>query len=297
MDKVALVLSGGGARGAFQVAAEKYAREVKGYKWDIIAGVSVGALNGVMLAMEKYERLEKLWQNISRDRVYTGALNAWTMARTFMGAQSIYGNEPLRKIVEEEVDSAQVKADLRIGTVSLWTGDFQLFSRNHPEFQSHLKEIVLASTTMPIVWEPIDLSPNYRMMVDGGLRNTSPIGDVLDGLPGEVVIINCSPAIRTVRDREKPFRNVLEIGRRSLEIAMNEIFFTDLREFVRINQNVRLAERMGVKLYTEKGRELKYYDCKIIQPETQLGDALDFSQEAVQHSFESGWAQAKKVLG
>ena len=31
--KTALVLSGGGAKGAFQFAAEKYAREVKGYRW------------------------------------------------------------------------------------------------------------------------------------------------------------------------------------------------------------------------------------------------------------------------
>ena len=47
--KIALILSGGGARGAFQVGAETYARDVKGYHWDIIAGVSVGALNGAML--------------------------------------------------------------------------------------------------------------------------------------------------------------------------------------------------------------------------------------------------------
>ena len=49
--KTALVLSGGGAKGAFQFMAEKYAREVKGYKWDIIAGVSVGALNSTFIAI------------------------------------------------------------------------------------------------------------------------------------------------------------------------------------------------------------------------------------------------------
>ena len=57
MSITALVLSGGGAKGAFQFAAEKYAREVKGYQWDIIAGVSVGALNGSLIAMKKYARL------------------------------------------------------------------------------------------------------------------------------------------------------------------------------------------------------------------------------------------------
>ena len=55
MPKVALVLSGGGAKGAFQFTAEKYAREVKGYHWDVIAGVSVGALNGSMLKVTAQE--------------------------------------------------------------------------------------------------------------------------------------------------------------------------------------------------------------------------------------------------
>ena len=55
MPKVALVLSGGGAKGAFQLTAEKYAREVKGYHWDVIAGVSVGALNGSTLKVTAQE--------------------------------------------------------------------------------------------------------------------------------------------------------------------------------------------------------------------------------------------------
>jgi NTE family protein len=71
MAKVALVLSGGGAKGAFQAAAERYAREEKGYNWDIIAGVSVGALNGGMLAMKKYARVQELWETISNGKVYT----------------------------------------------------------------------------------------------------------------------------------------------------------------------------------------------------------------------------------
>ncbi len=52
--------------------AEKYAREQKGYKWDIIAGVSVGALNGAMLAQEKYQRLAEIWQTISNDKTGFG---------------------------------------------------------------------------------------------------------------------------------------------------------------------------------------------------------------------------------
>ena len=95
--KIALIMSGGGAKGAFQAAVEKYAREVKGYHWDIIAGVSVGALNGAMLAMEKYDRLWQIWNTISNDRVYTGGFNLWSAIKLAFGAKSFYGNEPLFK--------------------------------------------------------------------------------------------------------------------------------------------------------------------------------------------------------
>ena len=110
----ALVLSGGGTKGAFQFMAEKYARERRGYKWDIIAGVSVGALNATMLAMEKYDRLERLWNEISADQVMTGKFNFWSLLRIAFGAKSIFGNEPLRKLIETEYQQELINVDLRI---------------------------------------------------------------------------------------------------------------------------------------------------------------------------------------
>ncbi len=132
-------------------------------------------------------------------------------------------------------------------------------------------------------------------MVGGGLHNISPLGDVLDAAPDLVVVINCNPAAPAVR--EKPFKNILDFGKRSLDIALNEIFVTDIREFVRINKNVKEAEAHGFRLHNEEGNEFKYYECKIIQPEVTLGDTLDFSRESIQRSMDAGWAQAQKVLG
>ncbi len=90
--KIALILSGGGARGAFQVGAEKYAREVKGYHWDIIAGVSVGAMNGAMLAMHRYARLMELWNTISNEQIYSGGFSLLSVIKLLLGAKSFYSN-------------------------------------------------------------------------------------------------------------------------------------------------------------------------------------------------------------
>lgn len=292
MDKkIALVLSGGGAKGAFQFIAEKYAREEIGYQWDVIAGVSVGALNAVMLAMKKYQRLEELWWNISDDQVYKGKLNFWSMLKIVFGAKSILSNDPLWKLLQAEFEPEKVAVDLRIGAVSLRTGEYVRFVPSEPGFA----KAILASTAIPIVWQPVHVSDAYPDMVDGGVRNISPLGDVLDCDPDEVVIINCSPDKSPVATR--PLRNALDIGMHTLEAMLNEIFITDLREFLRINHNVREAQAAGVTLHNEKGKPYKYYDCKIIQPDENLGDTLDFSKQAIEMRMQAGWEKARQVLG
>jgi NTE family protein len=289
--KTALILSGGGAKGAFQVAAEKYAREVKGYHWDIIAGVSVGALNGTMLAMEKYDRLWQIWNTISDAKVYTGGFNLFSAIKLLFGAQSFYGNDPLARMLQKELDASKIKADLRIGSVSLVSGQYVRFTKESP----YLKKAVLASTVMPVIWSPVDISPEYDSMVDGGVRNISPVGDVLEANPDEIVIINCgAEAIDPLKGRPK---TILDIGLRTLDIILNELFVSDMREFQRTNRLVQHAASKGLTLVNARGNPLKYYNCKIIEPVAPLGETLDFSQAAVQSSLAAGEERARQVLG
>jgi NTE family protein len=290
--KTALILSGGGAKGAFEAAAEKYAREEKGYHWDIIAGVSVGALNGAMLAMEKYTRLWEIWNTISNDQVYTGGFNLWSVIKLLFGAKSFYGNEPLWKKLKEEMEPALVKADLRIGSVSLINGEYFQFTKTEPQ----LAKAVLASTVMPVIWTPVDISDDYRSMVDGGVRNITPIGDVLDADPDQIVIINCGPESETVL--KQPPANVVEIGLRTLDILLNEVFRSDMDNFQRLNGLVKEAESHGLALHNPKsGKVFKYFDCTVIEPTAPLDDTLDFTQPAIQRSIQAGWERAKAVLG
>jgi len=290
--KTALILSGGGAKGAFEAGAERYAREVKGYQWDIIAGVSVGALNGAMLAMEKYQRLWEIWNSISNNQVYTGGFNLWSVIKLLFGAKSFYENEPLAKLLKAELEPEKVRADLRVGSVSLVTGEYVQFTRDDP----NLAKAVLASTVMPVIWTPVDISSTYRSMVDGGVRNVSPIGDVLDSNPDEIVIINCGPETGTVLS--SPPGNVVQIGERTLDIMLNEMFRSDMDEFQRINGLVKEAESHGVTLHNPKnGQLLKYFEVKIIEPDFSLDDTLDFSQPSIQRSLKAGWDKAKVVFG
>lgn len=293
--KTALVLSGGGAKGAFQMGAEKYAREVKGYTWDVIAGVSVGALNGLMLAMGKYDELETLWNTVSNAEVYTGGFGVRSALKIWLtGARSFYGNKPLQQKLWDALEPDKIKVDLRIGAVSLQSGEYVRYTPTEP----HLAEAILASTVMPIIWTPVDVSPSHRSMVDGGVRNASPLGDVLDADPDEIVVMNCGS--RTPTPLPEPPGDIMKIGGRMLEILLNELFVGDMQEFLMINALVKEAEAQGLTLHhPSSGRSLRYVELKIIEPErdSDLGDTLDFSQTAVQKSMRVGRARAEQVLG
>ncbi len=287
----ALVLSGGGAKGAFQVGAEQYARQVKGYHWDVIAGVSVGALNGVMLAMQKYKELLDTWNTIANEKVYTGGFNLLSVIKLLLGAKSFYGNQPLQQLLKMQLEPDKIKADLRMGAVSLINGEYSQFRKDSP----NLAAAVLASTVIPVIWEPVDVSTEFRAMVDGGVRNISPIGDVLDSDPDEIVIINCSPV--AAESLKNDLGDVVKIGLRALDIAMNELFVSDMREFERINYLVQQADAQGFTLYKPNGKPYKYFPCHIIEPDQPLNDTLDFSQPSVQRSYQAGLAKARQVLG
>ncbi|HPM47558.1 MAG TPA: patatin-like phospholipase family protein, partial [bacterium] len=77
--KTGLVLSGGGAKGAYQVGAIKALVEY-GFEFDMISGASIGALNGAVLASsgsfsEGAAKLEFLWKEICKLNVLQPNLN------------------------------------------------------------------------------------------------------------------------------------------------------------------------------------------------------------------------------
>jgi NTE family protein len=74
----ALVLSGGGARGAYEVGVLRYIRERLGVdtRFDVITGTSVGAINGAYIAATcdrpkaQARALQRVWSQLTIDRVY-----------------------------------------------------------------------------------------------------------------------------------------------------------------------------------------------------------------------------------
>ena len=65
----AVALEGGGAKGAYEAGVWK-ALEEAGVKYNAVAGTSVGALNGAMMASRDLETALHLWENVKFSQVF-----------------------------------------------------------------------------------------------------------------------------------------------------------------------------------------------------------------------------------
>lgn len=72
--KTALVLAGGGSKGAYQAGCIKALKEL-GYDFDIVTGTSIGALNGLLVVQEDYDMLYRLWDEITISDVLAKPMN------------------------------------------------------------------------------------------------------------------------------------------------------------------------------------------------------------------------------
>lgn len=290
MPQAALVLSGGGAKGAFQVSAERYAREHHGYEWTRVAGVSVGALNAAMIGQRKYQELAAIWNRIGQKDVYRGSVVGGLLFRVLLGhKRSIFDLAPLAALIERHVNQQAFVVPTTVGVTSLASGKYLQVSNGRPDF----KQAVLASATMPILWEPVGGVADGPDGVDGGLRNISPLKDVIDAGAETIVAINCHTADPPPAVPD----DIVKTALRSLEIMLNEIFRNDLEACDRANRLVTQARQAGATLRRSGGEPYRRVDLKVIQPMTPLPDMLDFSRRALDQSLQAGLERARAVLG
>lgn len=351
--KLALVLSGGGFKGAFQVGALEYLlynpvqiedEVIDIQKFDIISGVSVGSLNGALVATNQMEALKDIWFNqiinSGPDVIYVSKylengrpstkkiisdlipdLNTYQkfgvffsdkkreeflqkIIDNFLDLEGFADNTPLLNILEKYIHLNKFEEVIyKMGFVSLRDGRYKSVSHSQMPDNDELRKAIIASSTIPVIWPPIPSiktidGDNFFDNVDGGIRNVSPLKDVIDEInksPADerdyyIIVINCSNNLLPPIDPEP---SLLEIASRSmLDITFAEIFKNDLDQFLWINDMLSAQNLKQLKI---RNKVYRRYKIKIIQPEKSIGDTLDARPEIINASRKHGYEMAEKV--
>jgi NTE family protein len=191
---LALVFSGGGARGAMQVGAVRALLEA-GVKPDLLVGTSIGAANATGLALwgvdlAGLDMLERSWQDAAGACLLDRRLS-WLFLRRVLGRPNGHGSQQIARFLTSKgitpdlcfdqitgVRLALVGADLVSGQPVIYGQD---------PTQSVL-EGLLASTALPPWFAPVEKDGQY--IVDGGFLSNLPIEPALTMGATEIIALD-----------------------------------------------------------------------------------------------------------
>lgn len=210
MAKKALVISGGGSKGAFAVGVLKYIHQnvMPIDQFDLYCGTSTGSLIVPFASTADLAVLETLYTTtVQKDILIEGGiLNLVTEV-------SLHDAKPLKKLIEKHLTTprfnqivAQNKA-IFLSTVCLQTEQL-VFWATKPSpstidyevqpilTQTDLQRAMLASSCQPVFMQPVEViagAAPLRQYVDGGVREITPLQIAIDNGATDIIAISLSP--------------------------------------------------------------------------------------------------------
>lgn len=275
--KRALVLAGGGARGAYHVGMLKELVNKQKLDFQIIRGVSVGALNAAFLSQastkvnslvelkKRVNILYKLWSSEIKGNHSVYAERGGFLG-IVAGTDSLYSLDPLCRLLEKHIFLNELQnsgRDFAVGTVSLVSG---LYAEHKPKDSDFLKKL-LASASIPAVFPYVDLKSEKEVLVDGGARNITPLSSAFAAQPDEIYILLTSRLIR--KGANLPDSGVqkhsyeqwddnwlgtkvsgFDVLKRTIEILTDEVYLDDIRgalHWNKITESIKTVEQTSKK--------------------------------------------------
>ena len=197
-----MILSGGGAKGAFEAGAAYHLVVHRHCDFKEISGVSVGALNGSFLAqaptssdpeqslrslVEQAEQLVAVWDSIKGPQDIFKKRFLGMLRFGLFGIENLNDFTPLQSLIHAQVSPKKLLAGrtARVGVVSFWDGRYSevVASKTSEQDNRRFLDYVLASSLipiygrMPLIQEDAAMTDTkqWTQFADAGLRRVTPV--------------------------------------------------------------------------------------------------------------------------
>lgn len=262
-----LALEGGGTKGAFQSGVFKALVELldaEEVKYNAVAGVSVGSVNGVYLAAtqigrekEASRKLSRLWKTIKFEDVVQ-EFSFLDVVRGFFDRESFLSNAPFPKYITKVLKREGNKLYRRftIGIVDAHTAKTVIV--NGTVGMEVLPKYIVASAAIPGIFPYSVL--NNRILIDGGtIDNINLRGGIAQcrdlveddsAITVDVILTNPLSRYRAMDMRDEASYNVYLRGNELGEKARNYWYLKDaVTAFPRVNWRYLVAPKEELPNY------------------------------------------------
>lgn len=193
----ALVISGGGSKGAFAGGVAQHLIQEEKKEYDLFIGTSTGSLMVTHLALGKVEELKDIYSNVDQSTIFSScpfrikkfrghqivSINHRTTLRNFLRGSKTFGESGnLRKMIERQVTDEHLKEVLErkkklLVTVSNLTLNQIEFKALEEESFSDFRDYIWGSSNF-VPFMSL-LTKNSCEYADGGFANLVPIREAI----------------------------------------------------------------------------------------------------------------------
>lgn len=185
MSRYGLVLAGGGSKGAYQIGAWKALREM-GITFEAIAGVSIGSINGALIAQGDFDKAMEMWKSVSLDKgvrinsTLPDPDNLFSKKNWGAIFREVLRNggidaSPLEEYIKIYIDEKKIRqSNIPLGIITAQLDQklngLEFFLDEIPE--GELVDYLLASSSIPLV---TNIGPEGEKFLDGGVYDNTPV--------------------------------------------------------------------------------------------------------------------------
>ena len=283
--KRAIVLPGGGGRGAYQVGVAKALIE-HGITFDFAFGTSIGGLNAAMIAQGSLKRLEELWCSMKPRDIFS-LPSAPQIGRLVFGQYlGVLDTAPLEELLRQEVNLGRLKASAtKVGlcTTDLCSLQTSFITTDDIVSTSELIDALMATSALPIIFPPRHLH-GTGLWVDGGLVRNTPMDAALAMGADEIYMVLLHPAKINVCPT-----NLFEVLSRCLDVVLDASARKEI-------QSAELYNRLIAEGNQEsKGRKL--VSIKVFQPKRAVNTTLlEIDPQRSRLLIKQGYEEAKEQI-
>jgi len=302
--KIALLLTGGGARAAYQVGvlkaiAQHYPR-TSAIPFDIICGTSAGAINGTGIACYAscfhlgVKKIEYVWRNFHTGQVYFADYlrTGWHLLRGFLSnfqadyankrPVSLFDNKPLKLLLQNIVDLQRIDRNIQGGylssvsvTASCYNnGDSITFFQSEQDQEWRRSKRCGQKTLLGIQHLMASAAiplvfPSVRIHQhyygDGSVSQLSPLSSPIHLGADKILIIGLEPPRSADAAMAMPHHpGIATVAGHLLDTIFADTLNADLERMTRINKTTDTLKQHGIHT------DLKKVESLLINPSQNI---------------------------
>ena len=244
----ALVISGGGSKGAFAGGVAQFLIQEAGNKYDLFVGTSTGSLLISHLALGKLDKIKEIYSNVNQKSIFNNdpfilkkkkgfdeiSVNHWNVLKNFIKGKKTFGeSENLRTLIRNSVTVEEFntlkasRTDVVVTVSNLSLNQVEYKSINDCTYDEFCDWIWISSNYTPFMSL---VRKNGCEYADGGLGSIVPIEEAIRRGATHVDVVVLHTEVNYMN--RMPSRNPFELLTTMLSFILDRIE----------NQNIRIGK-------------------------------------------------------